>query len=322
MILFYLLLFLAVHLRKRRSLSALFICVCLVLAVDLLYWTVKDRFQKDLVLTFIDVGHGDSILVEFPGGRRMLVDGGGQTDERFDIGQRVIAPFLWSKKIGRLDYLVLTHPDPDHLNGLNFVARHFRAGQFWDNGIATETEAYWTLHKTLAAKNVQRLSFNEESSPRVIEGVHVFFCNPGNEGKLSESDRKLSFHNNRSLVMRLQFHQVAILLAGDIEKESEQRILRGQHTLKADVLKVPHHGSSSSSTLSFLEKVNPTYAMISVGTRAKGRLPHPEVLRRFEDLGCRIYRTDRHGAMTVVTDGENIKVIPYKVDPEAGRKES
>ena len=321
-VLFYLLLFLTVHLKKGRAVRILFICVFLALVFDGLYWNVKDRFQKDLVLTFIDVGHGDSILVEFPGGKRMLVDGGGLENDQFDIGQRVIAPFLWSKKIRRIDYLVLTHPDPDHLKGLNFVADHFRVGQFWDNGIRTESEPYWRLHETLAAKKVERLSFNQTSPPRGIEGVQIFFCNPGNEGKFSDSERKVSFHNNRSLVMRLQFHQVAILLAGDIEKEAEVRIVRSRDTLKADVLKVPHHGSSSSSTLPFLEKVNPTVAMISVGARAMGRLPHPEVIRRFQDLGCRVYRTDHHGAMTVVTDGDNIKIIPTVADHATGRKES
>jgi len=169
---------------------------------------------------------------------------------------------------------------------------------------------------------VERISFNQTSPPREIEGVQVFFCNPGNEGKFSDGERKVSFHNNRSLVMRLQFHQVAILLAGDIEKEAEDRIVRSGKSLKADVHKVPHHRRLSSSTLPFLERVNPTHAMISVGARAMGRLPHPEVLRRFQDLGCRVYRTDRHGAMTVVTDGENIKIIPYRADHEAGRKES
>ena len=321
-ILFYLLLFLAVHLRRGKAMRILFICVSLALVFDWVYWSVKDRFQKDLVLTFIDVGHGDSILVEFPGGKRMLVDGGGQEDDPFDIGQHVIAPFLWSKKIRGIDYLVLTHPDPDHLNGLNFVASHFRVGQFWDNGIKTESEPYGRLHETLAAKKVERISFNQTSPPREIEGVQVFFCNPGNEGKFSDGERKVSFHNNHSLVMRLQFHQVAILLAGDIEKEAEYKIIRSRQSLQADVLKVAHHGSSSSSTLSFLVRVNPTHAMISVGARAMGRLPHPEVLRRFQDLGCRVYRTDRHGAMTVVTDGENIKVIPYRADHETGRKES
>jgi len=321
-LLFYLLLFLTVHLRRGRAMRTLFICVSLALVFDWVYWNVKDRFQKDLVLTFIDVGHGDSILVEFPGGKRMLVDGGGQEDDRFDIGQQVIAPFLWGKKIRRIDYLVLTHPDPDHLKGLNFVASHFRVGQFWDNGVKTESEPYGRLHETLAAKKVERISFNQTSPPRAIEGIQVFFYNPGNEGKSSDGERKVSFHNNRSLVMKLQFHRVAILLAGDIEKETEYNIVRSGHALKAAILKVPHHGSSSSSTLPFLEKVNPTYAMISVGTRAMGRLPHPEVLRRFQDLGCRVYRTDHHGAITVVTDGEKIKIIPTIADHETGRKES
>jgi competence protein ComEC len=253
-ILFYLLLFLTVHLRRGKAMRILFICVSLALVFDWVYWSVKDRFQKDLVLTFIDVGHGDSILVEFPGGKRMLVDGGGQEDDPFDIGQHVIAPFLWSKKIRGIDYLVLTHPDPDHLNGLNFVASHFRVGQFWDNGIKTESEPYGRLHETLAAKKVERISFNQTSPPREIEGVQVFFCNPGNEGKFSDGERKVSFHNNHSLVMRLQFHQVAILLAGDIEKEAEYKIIRSRQSLQADILKVAHHGSSSSALFRSLKR--------------------------------------------------------------------
>jgi len=107
----------------------------------------------------------------------------------------------------------------------------------------------------------------------------------------------------------------------EIEKEAEYKIIRSRQSLQADILKVAHHGSSSSSTLPFLEKVNPTVALISVGARAMGRLPHPEVIRRFQDLGCRVYRTDRHGAMTVVTDGEKIKIIPTIADHETGRKE-
>jgi competence protein ComEC len=175
---------------------------------------------------------------------------------------------LWSKKIRGIDYLVLTHPDPDHLNGLNFVASHFRVGQFWDNGIKTESEPYGRLHETLAAKKVERISFNQTSPPREIEGVQVFFCNPGNEGKFSDGERKVSFHNNHSLVMRLQFHQVAILLAGDIEKEAEVK------SSEADTLrltpKAPHELVSR-----FLPLVNPTQMIM-------GHVPWTTPTRRFK----------------------------------------
>jgi competence protein ComEC len=123
--LFYFLLFLAVHFRKGKKIRYLFAGLCIVFVCDLAYWSLKDSLQKDLKLTFIDVGHGDSILIEFPKGKKMLVDGGGLYEDRFDIGKNVIAPFLRKKKIRRIDTLVLTHPDPDHVKGLNFIASQF-----------------------------------------------------------------------------------------------------------------------------------------------------------------------------------------------------
>jgi competence protein ComEC len=117
--------------------------------------------------------------------------------------------------------------------------------------------------------------------------------------------------NNSSLVMKLRFKNVSVLLTGDIGKEAERRILKKGSPLRADILKVPHHGSSSSSSPAFLERVRPTYAILSVGERNIGRLPHSEILKRYERLGAKIFRTDRHGAVTVVTDGENIDVKPF-----------
>jgi competence protein ComEC len=111
--------------------------------------------------------------------------------------------------------------------------------------------------------------------------------------------------------MKLQFKNVSVLLAGDAGKEAEARMLRSGCALRADILKIPHHGSSSSSSLPFLDRVNPAYAILSVGERNIGRLPHPEVLKRYEQLGTRLFRTDKQGAITVVTDGKDIKVTPF-----------
>jgi competence protein ComEC len=101
------------------------------------------------------------------------------------------------------------------------------------------------------------------------------------------------------------------LLPGDVEKEAEYRMVREGYTLNADILKIPHHGSSSSSTPYFLQRVMPSYAVLSVGERSIGKLPHPEVLERYKQSGARIYRTDRQGAITVVTDGDSVKIIPF-----------
>jgi competence protein ComEC len=310
--LFYSLLFLTVHLKKKEAARYLFIGLCVVLVLDFAFWNLKGLFQKNLTMTFIDVGQGDSILIEFPKGKRMLIDGGGLYGDRFDIGKNVIAPFLWNKKIPRIDYLVLTHPDPDHLKGLNFVASHFSIGQFWDNGLRGDSESYFQLVETLLSKKVERFSLNEKTPLQIINGVQISFLNPPGKLESRRVGRNTSFFNNHSLVMKLQFKNMRVLLAADIEKEVEYRLMREGYSLRADILKIPHHGSSSSSTPLFLERVKPTYAVLSVGERNIGRLPHPEVIKRYQQIGTRIFRTDQQGAITVVTDGEKIEVRPFR----------
>jgi competence protein ComEC len=310
-ILFYLLLFSLVHLRKGKRIRYIFTGLCLVFILDLSFWNFKDLFQKDLRLTFIDVGHGDSILIEFPKGEKMLMDGGGLREDRFDIGKKVIAPLLWKKKIRRIDTLALTHPDPDHLKGLIFIASQFSIGQFWDNGYQTESESYLQLKKILGERMIKMQSLNEETPPHMINGVEISVLNPSVWKTTQRKVKNPRDLNNFSLVMKLRFKNVSVLLTGDIEKEAEEQILRKGYLLRADILKIPHHGSSSSSSPPFLERVNPTYAILSVGERNIGRLPHPEVLKRYLRLGSRILRTDKHGAITVTTDGEKIEVKPF-----------
>jgi competence protein ComEC len=310
-ILFYLLLIISVHLRKGKRIRYLFWGLCVALVLDLAFWNFRDLFQKNLTVTFIDVGHGDSILIEFPKRKRMLIDGGGLHEDRFDIGKNVIAPYLWKKKIRRIDTLVLTHPDPDHLKGLNFIASHFSIGQFWDNGYQTDSEPYSQLKETLFMKGVNGLPMNEMIPSQMINGVQVSILNPQVRSPSYAVHPNPSFLNNQSLVMKLRFKNISILLTGDIEKEAEYRILKEGYPLKADILKIPHHGSSSSSSPFFINEVEPTYAILSVGERNIGRLPHPEVLKRYEQLGSKIFRTDRHGAITIITDGKKIEIKTF-----------
>jgi competence protein ComEC len=312
MILFYLFLFFVVYLRKGKIARHLLIGIGMVFISNLLFWNVRGLFQKDLVMTFIDVGQGDSILIEFPKGERMLIDGGGLHEDRFDIGKNVIAPFLWKKKIHRVDYLVLTHPDPDHLKGLNFIASHFSIGQFWDNGLQPHNETYDQFQDTLLRKKIKRVLINDKTPLQTINGVQIFFYNPPELEKFHKPYRQQSFSNNHSLVMKLRFKKTDILLTGDVEKEAEDRMMREGYPLKADILKIPHHGSATSNSSHFIERVRPAYAILSVGERNIGRLPHPGVLKRYEEAGAKIFRTDQQGAITVRMDGENIAVKPFR----------
>ncbi|NWG02703.1 MAG: DNA internalization-related competence protein ComEC/Rec2 [Syntrophaceae bacterium] len=312
MILFYLLLVLTAYLKKGKKVRYLFIGLCAVFILNLAFWNLKDLFQKDLRLTFIDVGHGDSMLIEFPRGKKMLIDGGGRFDDRFDIGKNVVGPFLWKKKIRRIDTLILTHPDPDHLKGLNFIASHFSIGQFWDNGFQVESEPSLQLRNILAERKIKTQSLNDETPLQIIHGVEISILNPPLWKPTQKAAKNFLGLNNASLVMKLRFKNISVLLTGDIESEAEARLLRKDVSLKADILKVPHHGSSSSSSPPFLERVRPTYAILSVGKRNLGKLPHPEVLRRYGQLGSSIFRTDEHGAIMVRTDGKNIKVDTFR----------
>jgi competence protein ComEC len=310
-VLYYLLLFLCVHLRRGKIIRHLFIGICILLAADFAYWSLKDRFQNNLHVTFLDVAHGDSILIEFPKGERMLIDGGGLHEDRFDIGKNVIAPFLWKNKIRRIDTLVLTHPDPDHLKGLNFIASRFSIGRFWSNGLRTDSDSFLRLEETLAQKRIERFSLNEDTPLQLINGVEVAILNPPAGSIRSVSHQNPALLNNQSIVVRLTFKNITLLLTGDVEREAEERMMRKGHPLRADILKIPHHGSSTSSSPTFLQRVSPDYAILSVGEQNIARLPHPEIMGRYEQMGIKIFRTDKHGAITVITDGEKMEIRTF-----------
>lgn len=308
--LFYGLLFLSAHVRRLPLARYLFVGSVALFLFLVAFGFEKDRFQKELRVTFLDVGQGDSILIEFPAGPKMLIDGGSLHDERFDIGKQVIAPFLWRKKICRIDYLVLTHPDPDHLKGLPFIASHFAVGEFWYNGLPSSSEAYLRLVGILKKKGVPSHTLHEDKAPVEINGVRISFLNPPALRPLGWGTQTPSFINNQAVVLKVRFGRVAFLLTGDVEKEAEQRMIETGHPLESTVLKVPHHGSLSSSSSPFIDAVRPAFAIISVGEHPSVHLPHEEVLKRYVEAGSLIFRTDRDGAITVRTDGRTVEVIP------------
>ncbi len=306
----YLLILYLTNIRRIKRLGAISILLFAAIAADISYWYVQTRLINTLRVTFIDVGQGDSILVEFPRGKRMLVDGGGFYDESFDVGRNVVAPVLWQKKIATLHYLVLTHPHPDHLNGLQFIASTFRIGEFWENGEECSSAPCLNLTDIVRRKRISRRSVHSEIPPRWVNGVKVEVFNPPQGGLMGGKD-PWSQTNNRSVVLKITYKNHRFLLTGDIEEEGEAQLIQSGKDVRAEVLKVPHHGSQSSSTGEFLEAVKPSYAVFTVGFRNIFNLPNRKVLQRYENLGCRISRTDRDGAVMLETDGEKLTVRPF-----------
>ena len=174
---------------KQEGYGIYSIGLCLVLILDLAYWNLKDRFNKDLTLTFLDVGHGDSILVEFPKGKRMLIDGGGSYEDRFDIGKNVVAPFLWNKKIREIR-LSRSHPSRSGSpEGLKLHRRSIlESASSGARALRAGSESYLQLEEILSKKKIQRFILNEKVPPLVIEGVKVTFLNPPGSGGITEDE--------------------------------------------------------------------------------------------------------------------------------------
>jgi len=256
--------------------------------------------RSDLAISFIDVGSGDAILVEMPGRETMLVDGGGVRVGTFDIGDRVVSPFLWDRGITRVDTMVLTHPHPDHSRGLQSVARNFKVGEFWEASIYPIETSSRQLYEQLPASTpqirLQRGSIIEKG------GVRIEVLHPSDEDMGSSPDP-----NRYSLVLRLIYGRTAVLLTGDITSAAEYEILEKCGEIEAEVMKSPHHGSRFSSSRPFLEAVAPRIIVISTGRQREG-LPSPETLERYVRMGIDVYRTDIHGAVTVISDGTTVSI--------------
>lgn len=231
----------------------------------------------------------------------MLVDGGGTPEDIFDIGERIVSPFLWQKKIRKIDYLVLTHAHPDHMNGLKAVARNFRIKEFWEAFSPSDNRSYEVLRKRLPSSTSLRRMFR--GHVETIDGVKIEVLNP------ERSDPIVStVLNDQSLVLRISYGQTAFLLAADIGKAPEKEIARTLPSIRSDVLKSPHHGSDSSSSEEFLSAVAPRFLVLTVGAGNRYSLPDEEVVNRYQDIGARVLRTDIDGAVEFSSDGAEISV--------------
>jgi competence protein ComEC len=284
----------------RRSALGLVVVGLVAAAWPLLAWG-----DGRLRVTFLDVGQGDAALVEVPGGGRLLVDGGPGGGGRFDVGERVVAPFLWNRGLASLDVVAVTHADADHSGGLEAVLRQFAVGEIWENGrwpaghegVVAALERARAPRRLLAAG--QRL--------RLGEAVITVLNPPKPHGP----EVTTVGENDHSLVLRLDWRGVSLILTGDLTASGEDALLAARAPLAATVLKVGHHGSRSSTAEPLVDGSRPRVAVVSVGARNPFRHPAPEVLARLTEAGARLYRTDRDGAVIVETDASSVWVTSW-----------
>jgi competence protein ComEC len=300
------------RLRIKRS-AILWILLILVFAGDAGYWLYQRFGRQDLRVTYIDVGQGNAAFLELPGGYTALIDGGGFSDNNvFDMGARVIAPFLWRKKIQTIDALVLTHPNSDHLNGLLFIAQHFNIKTIWTNGESKTTRGYKHFKKIIFQKQLDLLDFKHMPRKQRINGVEFFFMYPPGDFLDKKAVQKWRNTNNNSLVLKVTFGDISFLFPGDIMAEAEKELVAlSGADLACNVLLAPHHGSRSSNSRLFLSIVQPDVAVISAGWKNRFGFPHSTVLEAYKKSGCRIMRTDRDGAITFTTDGKRLNASSF-----------
>jgi competence protein ComEC len=273
-----------------------------------------------LELTVLDVGQGDSLFVVSPHGRTLLIDGGGafngfpghEEHNGTDPGEEAVSPYLWSRGFQKLDVVALTHAHQDHIGGLTAILDNFHVGTLWI-GREVESQALANLEKLAREKKIA-IVHEVHGKPFLWDGVEAQVLWP----EIPPEEVGPSPKNNDSLVLRLKYKEREMMLPGDAEKDAENSILadNNEKALSADVLKVGHHGSKNSTMPDFLAAVHPSVAVISAGEDNPYGHPNPELLARLAGAGVRILRTDRDGAVHVLTDGRQLQVSCFVTCPD------
>lgn len=316
----------AARLHRMSRLAAAMLCVTLVLIIahPLSASDAGGRLRID----FLDVGQGDAALVTMPDGTTLLVDGGGrpnfntrrappadeqEDDEVFEhdtrsIGEAVVSEYLWWRGLARVDYILATHADADHINGLNDVARNFSVRAALVGRAPRDDPEFKRFHATVQAAGVPVYLLGRGDALRfgAVEADVLWPTRTDDSGAASG--------NNDSLVLRLRFGERVLLLTGDIEKGAEAALTSTPEDLRSDVVKVAHHGSRTSSTAEFVARTHPRLAVISVGLSSMFGHPHAEVLKRWRASGAEILTTGRSGTITVSTDGHDLRVETFVPD--------
>jgi len=265
-----------------------------VVATCLLPWKLK--------IVFLDVGYGDAVFIRTAAGRTILVDGGERNEARNkDMGKQVIIPFLLHEGITELDMVVATHSHNDHTGGLCSVLEYFSVKRLILPG-GREEEEFKSLMDICRKKNIEVIHLFQEDLIRPDRNTVITVFNPS--VRMGYQNSPL---NNGSLVLKLCYGDVSVLLTGDIEKEAESFLLGSGVPLGSDIIKAAHHGSDTSSTAEFIEAVGPKLAVISVGRNHFGH-PEDDVIKRFYNIGAKVYRTDINGAVLLTSDGKKIRL--------------
>ena len=290
--------------RATRRVALLFTAggALLILAAPLPRWPTPDQLR----IVVLDVGQGDATFVRFPSGRTLLVDAGGLGGTaRFDVGERVVAPALWHFGVRRLDVLAVTHADADHAGGAAATLEIFRPRELWE-GVPVPRDV--SLTDLTVRADARRIPWRTVQAGDLLRdgAITVRAWHPP-----PPDWERQRVRNDDSLVLEIRYGDVSIVLPGDIGRAVEAGLGPVIPPARLRVLKVPHHGSVTSSSMPFLTALRPQIAIVSCGRGNRFGHPSPSVMARYRQIGAAVYRTDLQGAITIDTDGRTVKVSPF-----------
>lgn len=305
------------ELRKRLKVNKKLIIktIAIVLSITIIsVATINLLEEKKLKLYFVDVGQGDCTYLKTPSGKNILIDGGGNRDkEKYDVGKKVLLPYLLDRRVKKIDYIMVSHFDADHAQGLEAVIQNIKVKNIIVCKQASDSVLYQEIIKLCKKKNVNIITVKRGKTIKIDKYVHFEILHPGD---IMLDDGKGGLNANAivtKMYCTIKNKTTTIMFTGDIEEKAEEELVKIYgDKLKADILKVAHHGSKTSSTAEFLKCVSPKIALIGVGKGNTFGHPNSGVLSRLEDINAKIYRTDKLGEITV-TISKNKTSINTKI---------
>ena len=270
------------------------IIICLLIVLILINFIIY-IFPQKLRIFFIDVGQGDSTLIITPDKKTVLIDGGGS--DSFDVGEKVLLPYLLDRRILKIDYVLISHFDTDHCGGILTIMEKVKVKNIIISEQAEHSENYERFKKLMIHKKIRLIEVKKGDKIKIGRYSEFKILFPTSR-LLSENPL-----NNNSIVAQFNYNNFKMLFTGDIEKLAEQQILKTEKAeIRADILKVAHHGSKTSSIPEFIKAVRPKIALIGVGKNNTFGHPNQQTIKNLENIKCRIYRTDLQGEIIIKID--------------------
>lgn len=287
----------------KRCLVLLSLAFC-ILGLD----SIAKRFfiSHSFKMTLIDVGQGESILLQLPKGKNILIDGGGPAYGDFNLGKKVLVPELLSLGVRELETVYLTHADADHYRGLIAVLESFPVKKFCSSIDIGSYPELKVLTKLINEKKISTCLLQAQQRWQINQVNFEVLWPPNNAVQLDQTLKNRPKDNFTSLVMKVCHQEFCFLFTGDIEEDVERDLLAQRASLKATVLKLAHHGSRTSSSLAFLQAVDPKFAIVSAGYKNRFKHPHPQVLQRFQKMEVSLLRTDLEGQIQITIKNKKL----------------